>query len=395
MQQEHEMTRRRILLYINGFITTALLMTLLSLTASCGGRRGAGDSGSYRTIEMDYATLITMHEGAGYVYVQIANPWDSLAPPRMYVLIPADSEVPVHIPNGEIVRTPISNAAVFSSVHCGLMEELGALKSIRGVCDLQYINIPSIQEAVKKGSITDLGQSVSPDVEKLIDINPGAILLSPYENSGSFGALGSLGVPIIECADYMENSPLARAEWIKFYGLLCGQQRQADSIFKAVEKSYNAMCKAVAKEKDRPTVALELKTGATWYVAGARTTTARYYSDAGAEYVFSDIDDRGSVPLDPESVFERSAAADYWLFKYAQTTEMTYEELAEEYPAYGEMKAFQTGKVYACNTSKKGYFEQTPFHPDRLLRDLIMIFHPGVLDEGETHYFSPLIHRAR
>ena len=77
--------------------------------------------------------------------------------------------------------------------------------------------------------------------EKIIDLRPDAIMLSPFENSGGYGRVGKLGVPVIECADYMETSPLGRAEWLRFYGLLVGQEQRGDSLFAQIEKEYLAL----------------------------------------------------------------------------------------------------------------------------------------------------------
>lgn len=109
---------------------------------------------------------------------------------------------------------------------------------------------------------------MNPDIEKVIDMHPDGILLSPYENSGGYGRIEKLNIPILECADYMETSALGRAEWVRFYGLLFGKEAEADSLFAGVEEAYLSLRNQVKDITPKPTVITELKTGGTWYVPG-------------------------------------------------------------------------------------------------------------------------------
>lgn len=145
----------------------------------------------------------------------------------------------------------------------------------------------------------------SRNIEKIIDFHPDAILLSPFENSGGYGRIEKLGIPVIECADYMETSPLGRSEWVRFFGLLFGKRRQADSLFTAVRADYLQLCDLVKSVNQRPTVISELKSGSAWYVPGGKSTTGRLYQDAGAAYVWAEDEHSGSIPLSFETVFDR------------------------------------------------------------------------------------------
>ena len=116
----------------------------------------------------------------------------------------------------------------------------------------------------------------------------------------------------------METSALGRAEWMRFYGLLFGQTQKADSLFAEVEKNYNELKALVAPLSYAPSVISELKNGSAWYVPGGKSTSARIYADAGANYVFADDEHSGSVPLAFETVFDKGQNADFWLIKYNQ-----------------------------------------------------------------------------
>ena len=228
--------------------TAALLM------AACqGGKTAVADAEAGDTLEMKYAKLLTIvkhgdveetsdaAEGVDYQYTEaiIANPWKAGTMLHRYILIPKGEEGDKTVAmlarrhstgarcTTDTVRTPVERSAVFIAPHCQLMYEMGCQQAIRGVCDLDYINIPDVKKrAALSGNtsaqnpIEDCGSSMAPDIERIIALKPEAILLSPFENSGGYGKLDKLHVPIIEAADYMESSPLGRAEWMKFYGML-------------------------------------------------------------------------------------------------------------------------------------------------------------------------------
>ena len=367
-----------------------LLGLLLALGVGCKSRHSASAGDALSALRMEYAGRIRIDSSEHYILVRVQNPWDTARILHTYVLVGRETELPVGLPEGTLVRTPVEKALVYSSVHCGLLSELRAIDRIGGICDLQYIEIPEIQNRCASGRMVDAGNTMNPDIEKIIDFHPDAILLSPFENSGGYGRIEKLGIPVIECADYMETSPLGRSEWMRFFGLLFGKRRQADSLFTAVRADYLQLCDLVKSVNQRPTVISELKSGSAWYVPGGKSTTGRLYQDAGATYMWAEDEHSGSIPLSFETVFDRGQDADFWLFKYNRQQDKTLTELKSDYASYAGFRAFQTGQVYGCNSGQVPFYTETPFHPERLLEDLIRIFHPGVLPAGECRYFKRL-----
>lgn len=360
---------------------------LLFLTSCQGGSTAAMSDG--QSVEMKHAQLLKLSEGDGFITAEITNPWDTAKVLHRYVLVPRDAKLPENMPKGDVVRTPLTNSVVYSSVHCSLIDEMGGFDAVKGVCDVQYIVHEKCKAGLSKGTIADLGDSSTPNIEKIIDLSPDAILLSPYQNS-DYGRLKKLGVPIIECADYMETSALGRAEWMRFYGLLYGHQEAADSIFNAIEKEYNALKALVPAKEKKPRVLADTKYGSSWYISGGSSTTGQLFADAGADYIFADEKSSASVPYDPEVVFDRAQDADIWVIKYNQATDKTYAELAGEYANYAQIKAFRDRNIYACNSSKVTFYEDTPFHPELLLKEYVKIFHPACLPDYELKYFKKL-----
>ena len=368
------------------------LLFLAVLLSSCGGRqtRSLQDEGD--TVAFRYATQLTVVRHQGYTVATLKNPWKPGKTLHQYILVPADGEVPEE--EGTVVRTPLKRSVMFTTVHCAMLMSLGKEDCISGVADLKYIKIPWIQEQVKAGRIMDVGEGMSPVVEKIIDQRPDALFLSPFENSGGYGRLEEIGIPIIECAEYMETSPLARAEWLRFYGILFGCEAQADSLFAVVDSSYNALKNLVRNletgDKKQPNVLVDKVTGSVWYVPGGKSTLGQLIHDAGGLYPWASDAHSGSVSLPFEAVLEKAGETDTWLFRYSSDHDISYQELLSEHHGYNQFRAFRNRQVYGCNVERSLFYEESPFRPDWLLNDFIRILHPEQEGLDSLRYYKPL-----
>ena len=369
------------------YIFTSLLL-LLSVGACQSGKQG-GESPAGDTLTLAHAQLLTIVDYDGYSVASISDPWNKGRTLHEYVLVPKDAEVPDRLPKATLVRTPVSKALIYTAVHSALVIELGAGKQIGGVCDLQYIHSPFIIDGVRQGSIRDCGDAMTPDLERIIDLDPDIVMLSPFENSGGYGRVEELGMPIVECADYMETSALGRAEWMKFYGRLFGKAQEADSLFAEVDRSYQELKQLASETESYPEVVADMKTGSVWYLPGGQSTQGKLFADAHAYYPYADDTHSGSLALSFEAVFDKCGEADVWIFRYNQPIPMTYRQLAADYAGNAEMKAFKQRKIFGCNTNASLFYEETPFHPDRLLSEYIQLFHPEI-DLGGLRYYSKL-----
>ena len=371
-------------------IQFALSIATLLFTACHVGKESSLHKGNGDTLHLRYAENLTLVRHHGYDVATVRNPWDTLKVLHTYILVPRKDSLPQYLPEGTIVRTPLTHALVYSSVHCSLLGQLDALNRVKGVCDLPYIHHKGVLQAFEEGQITDCGSSLSPDIEQIVELQPDAILLSPFENTGGYGRVEKLGIPLIECADYMETSPLGRAEWMRFYGMLFGAEKLADRLFAEVDSCYHNLMRKARLSPVKPIVFSELKSTSAWYVPGGRSTMGQIFSDAGGRYAFAYDRHSGSVPLSFETVYDKAGNADAWLFKYNRKTDMTYADLRNEYPGYAGFKAFKTRNVYGCNTDYVPFYEETPFRPDYLLADLIQILHPELEGSGRLRYYSKL-----
>ena len=354
------------------------LITIILVLISCAGNKTNQADAEGDTIRMRYAHNLTMVEFPSYTRVTIRNPWDTTRVLNSYTLV----KEPMGLENEVVV--PLRKAAVFTSVLCSLLMELGCENSIGGICELEYIHIPYIHKGVSEGSIIDLGNGMEPNLERVMALHPDALMPTPFENSGGYGRLERMGIPIIECAEYMESTPLSRAEWIRFYGRLFGKAEMADSLFQETERSYLRLKEITSHAQQKPRLICETPQSGYWYVPGGQSTMGIMYRDAGANYPFQDVEGAGSSPLSIERVLDRALTAQAWLIKHHGS--LTHEQIVQDVPALRNIPA----KIWLCDTFTSGFYEETPFHPDRLLGNLIQILHPELGVKAEKMYFCPL-----
>lgn len=359
-------------LVIGGRIAILLLSLLFT---ACRGGQSRTMSIEGDTLTMRYAEHLTMIEHDGYTEVQIHSPWNK---GRLLQTLRVDDRSK-------------QRALFFTASHSSLVEELGCIDAIAGICESEYVANPQLRKALAEGRIKDMGSAMTPDRERIVSLAPDVIFVSPYENASTYGNLESLGVPIVQCSDYMETSALGRAEWMRLYGRLFGKGHEADSLFFAIEAEYHALRALTDSLALRPSVLFDTRNGSAWYVPGGCSTMARLVADAGGNYIFSDNEKSGSVPLSFESVLHRGEEADVWLLRYNNSqARMTLADLGAVYQPYTLFKAYREGRVYGCNSAHLLFHEETPFHPERLLRDYIHILHPELCVGDTLRYFHPL-----
>lgn len=392
-------------------------LVVLLVVACQGGKTASGEGGD--TLQMKYAELLTIvkHNDGAYTEAIIENPWKKGTTLHKYILVPKGKEGDETVArlkddirenatlqmgsHCDIVRTPLESNVVFTAPHCQLMYELGCKNAITGVCDKDYINIPDIKERVKlsdgKAStsdadkvIIDCGSSMQPDIERIIALKPEGLLISPFENSGGYGKLDKLHIPIIETADYMETSPLGRAEWMKFYGLLFKSEERSDSLFSSIEKEYLALKAEAAKLPQGLSILTERKMGSVWYVPGGKSTMGILLKDANAKYIFADDTHSGSLAYGPERILSKGTQIDVWAFKYFGGKALSKSDLLAEYEGYKALKTFNQNSIYQVDTSTQPYFELTSFHPEILLREFIILAHPKATQFGKLRFYQHL-----
>ena len=364
------------------------------MLSACGGGSASSSretslSAPGDTIPMEYARNIVIIEREGLTQVDIRNPWDTTRVLHRYVLIERGKDLPGDVKDATVLTVPLQRPVVYSGVHASLLGELGHGDAVKGVCDTDYIFDPELLRRIKNGEIADCGVNTNPDLEKIFSLSPDAVLLSPYENSRDYSKLERAGVAVVECADYMESSPLGRAEWMKFYGRLFGEADKADSIFSSTAKEYLDLKSKASKAGARPKVLFDRIYSGIWYVPERNSTTGRFIEDAGGLNPFAENDKAGSAPLTPETVLATAGDADFWLIRHA-VEKISKETLGKENPMYPQFRPYKEGMVYVTDTSRSRVFEDAAFHPQWLLSDMISLLHPELGVTPLRSYYSRL-----
>lgn len=352
-----------------------------------------------------YATLLQMQDvEKGVTLCRLQNPWQPDRIAIQYLLHDQSlgsisdeqfDEWEEHFGPFQSLKVPLSRQTVCASSHLWLLNELHALSSVSVACDLDYILSPAVRSAIRDLHIQDGGTSNAPNAEVIKAAASPCIWISPYEAvSQQIVSVQLPDLPIIYCADYMESSPLARAEWMRFYGRLVGRTAQADSLFSAVEQHYHQLAEpysdtATVSVATRPMLLPDLPYGATWYVPGGCSSMGIIYQDAGFRYLWSEDKHGGSLSLAPEAVYERACEAEVWVFKHFAPAEENFsrEWLLAQNPLYSRFDAAQSGRIYGCNTAFSDYFDVVPFRPDWLLEEMQNIREKH---DDKLRYFHPL-----
>ncbi|MCR5714344.1 MAG: ABC transporter substrate-binding protein [Bacteroidales bacterium] len=373
-----------------------ILMTGLWLGLLCTGCRmpqngtGAGspyDRDSIRS-EIQYASGFTMVRHEGYTCLTVRDPWDTLHTLARYYLYRDKNLLPGHLPAGIPVQIPVTRTACLFGTDVCMLQTLDVAGTIVAVAEPEFISDSLIQEGIRLKQIASLGQAADMNLEPLLMSHPDILIVSPFEGS-DYGAAEQTGIPLVQCVNYMENTPLGRAEWIKFLAAFYDLSDKADTLFHGIAERYLRISEAAAAATSRPTVFSEMKYGQTWSVPGGSSYMGRFFRDAGLDYLWRENRSTGSLMLSFETVYDKAGEGDFWVIKYHMDgDELTYSQLARDYLPYTYFKAYRERHIIVCNTARRPYYERGLLQPDIVLADLVKLVHPELLPGYEPVYFQ-------
>lgn len=318
--------------------------------------------------------------------MEVLNPWDSTQRLGSFVLVDeAHHGQPIEAQGATVVNLPVQSVISFSSTQWSVFIELGEIGRVKGILEGRNIHSPRMKELLSEGVVQDVGTESAKNMELMIQMHPDIILYSPYFD-GNQDPLRVTGAALFPFADYLESTPLGRAEWIRVVGLLAGCADRADAWFDEIEARYDALRTLCAEVETRPTVFSDLAFNGQWYVAGGQSYIAKLFEDAGADYLWKDNPSTASFPLDAETILAKARHADFWRVANSSSLPMTYETLRRENPIYALFDAYKNHRILVCDIQETGYFETSQIEPDVLLADFISIFHPEVMAEYQPDY---------
>ncbi len=291
------------------------------------------------------------------------------------------------------ISIPVRRVVCLSTNHLPAFTALDKSGTVVGFPNTQYVYEEELLKLVKNGSLRDVGQKNGVNIEVLMSLQPDLVM--GYTMGSSFEQLKPIqksGIPVILNADYLENSPLGRAEWLKLTAILLNKNDEGDSLFRSIEDNYLATKKLAEKADLKPSVMTGVMYGDVWYVPGGESYAAKFIEDAGGNYLWSDNPKTGSIELSFESVLEKAKKADFWIGAASFTR---LEELKNSNTNYALFDSFENGEIYSYTkrVNKNGandFLESGYMRPDLILKDYVKILHPTLLPEEESTYFQSL-----
>lgn len=384
-------TIRRSLFFVGLSLIISLAMTSCHSRKAQGGEQGSAKVAA-DTLKLDYARGFRVYTIAnGIRLVEISDPSaKQQKEPYRLALIPkgvSAKDVPdeynVHI------TVPVKSIIPMSTQYLSHLIALGALDQVTAITSVRHLQNKEVKRRIKNGQIARIGYEGSFDIETVLSVKPDLIFLSPFKKGG-YDALKQTGVPLVPILLFKEQTPLGQAEWIKFFALFVGKEKQADEWFNKVRDNYNSLKALAAKADERPTVFSGEQRNGSWFVMGSRSYLAQLLRDAGARYLPENDLSTGGHPIDYESLLKIAAHADYWRLLKGYPGTFSYEALKKMDARSVNFDAFKNHKVVYCNMATSGYHEWASIHPDWLLADYVYAFHPEFLPHHHPRFYAVL-----
>jgi iron complex transport system substrate-binding protein len=291
-----------------------------------------------------------------------------------------------------IVYLPSKTTRVgcLSTTHLAMFQALGEMARVKAVGYAHLIGDSSLQADMRTHGIVNLTTGDAVDHEILLAVKPDLMLTYPFQSSGE-SLYQKQGITVLPVAEYLEEHPLGRAEWIRLIGLLCGQQDKADSVFRAIETRYEAIRQKVTHHFSHDMVPTEVMftsyESGQWHAPPGNSAVAVLLSDAGFSYLFADRRAAGNIPLDREELIALGNRIHWWGAVVRTTDDPDFDLLHNEYPAFSGMAAFRSRTGFFCNSARSDYFGKALLEPDVLLADLAAVLYPDDFPDHRAVYF--------
>ena len=373
------------------FATVILKASMfVAIFCACSGRNvrqqtmDAVCEDSTVAVHVDYATEFTVRDSADVRLVCIGGD-------DRFALVKSGD---VQVPEGYTkVQVPIQRTICMTALQLSNFTALDAHDVVKGITGTKNLFNDDINQRAKDGRIVKIGMEGEFDTELILAANPDVIFISPSKRGG-YDAIRETGITLVPHLGYQELDPLGQAEWVKLVGMFIGKEREANEVFSGIERRYNELKEKVERLKGEevqyPTVFSGEMHYGTWHAVGGKNYLAQIFKDAGATYVIDDEETSGEN-LEFEKMYALAANADYWRILNSFPGEFSYEALKASEPRNELFKAFREKKVIYCNMKQTPYYEISPVMPDVLLKDLVAVFHPELVEDDYQPTFYRLL----
>lgn len=371
-------------------IYTALISFLILALTSCGHGETSADEYSIPLYSPEYASGFDIKgaEGKESSIITVRNPWQGADSVSTRLFIARNGEA---APNGFedcVLNGEARRIVTMSSSHIAMLDALGATDRIVGVSGLKFISNSYIQ--AHRDSIADVGYDGNVNYELILSLSPDLVLIYGVNGESPMTAkLKELNIPYMYVADYLEESPLGKAEWLVAMAEIIGQRPLGESVFSHIPQNYNAL-KQRATEANLPAPKVMINTpyNDIWYMPSSESYAVRLIEDAGGKFLYDKNNGNTSVGIDLEEAYMLASDADIWLYP---GTAGTLAEVKTMVPKFTDTPPFVNGMIFNNNLRStpdggNDYYESGIVHPDLMLRDLIKIFHPELVSEDFIYH---------
>jgi iron complex transport system substrate-binding protein len=341
-----------------------------------------------QTVEIKYAKGFEIQLFKGYKKLTITNPYPDAKETFEFILTRSlDSTL-----NTPQIVTPVQKIVVTSTTHVPMLELLNVENSLVGFQSTEYISSEKTRARIDSGYVKELGKEFAINTEVLFELKPDVVIgFAMTKTNKTYNLIEQNGIPVIINGDWLEETPLGRAEWIKFFGVLFDKEKEADSIFNQIETDY-LQAKEIAKQAQTQSTVLSgaIMRNDMWSLPGGESFVAKFLKDANVKYLWKDSEGKGSLSLSFESVLEKGLEADFWI---APGYFSSKSQMLDANKNYVRFTAFQNNNVFTPSTKTGAtggviYYELAPTRPDWVLKDLIKITNPELLPEHELVFFE-------
>lgn len=340
-----------------------------------------------------YADGFQIENHDGYKLLSITKPYPKAQKTYTYLLVSDKTKLPKKHAAAAVIEIPIQKAIPTSTTHIPAIELLNELESIIGFPHLDYISSEKTRALIKKGNIKEIGHNNQLNTEITLALQPDVIIASAM-NAGnkSYNTLQKNNIPILYNGEWLETTPLGKAEWIKVFGALYQKDSLAQTIFNTIEKNYQDAKQLATTSKNKPSVLSGNLYKDVWYCPAGNSWQALFFKDANANYIYADKISEASLALSIEEILASGKNADFWVLPGDFSS---YSQLSDASKHYKQLKAFTNKNVFSISLTKGEtggflYYELGPSRPDLVLKDFIKIFHPELLPNTPFSFFQPL-----
>lgn len=345
------------------------------------------------SLKIENAHGFTISKYDGFKILTITDPWPNAEKSFKYLLVEDESKVPSTIEFDKKINIPIKRIVLTSTTHIPSLEALDETEALIGFPGLDYISSETTRALIAENKIVELGKNEAINTEILITLEPDLVIGFAIDgNNKTYNTIEKSGIPVIFNGDWTEESPMGKAEWIKFFGALFDKSEEAEEIYDDIAKNYKEAKQLAQSVDETPLVIAGSMYKDSWFVPYGNSWQAQFIKDANAAYIYKDTEGSGSKALSFESVLNDAQNADFWV---APGQFQSYEQLYETSQHYKQFKAVQNKKVFTYSNTMGAtggvlYYELAPNRPDLVLKDLISIFHPELLKDYKPTFFKPL-----